>query len=36
MQGLLDGYATAIGEVIFVLCGTLFGLGVLAGWLIWG
>ena len=36
MQGLLDGYAYAIGVVAFTLCGVLFGLGVLVGWFIWG
>lgn len=35
MQGLLDGFAVAITIVIVCISGTLFGLGLLAGWLIW-
>ena len=36
MQGLLDGFATAMTVVIVGIGGALFGLGLLAGWLIWG
>ena len=36
MQGLLDGYATALTAVLVVVCGVMFGLGLLAGKLIWG
>lgn len=36
MQGLLDGYAAALTAVLVVACSVMFGLGLLAGKLIWG
>lgn len=36
MQGLLDGYAAALTAVLVVVCGVMFGLGLLTGKLIWG
>lgn len=36
MQGLLDGYAASASAVLVVVCGVMFGLGLLAGKLILG
>ena len=36
MQGLLDGYAAALTEVLIAFCAFTFGLGLLLGKLIWG
>lgn len=36
MQGLADTYAAALTAILVVACSVMFGLGLLAGKLIWG